>query len=408
MASSPHDVVVFGATSFVGQILARCMFDEFGVDGSPSWAIAGRSASKLESVRQGLGPEARRLPVIEADAGDEASLRRLCERARVVVSTVGPYALHGEPLVRACADTGTDYCDLAGEPQWLRRMISKYDETARASGARLVPCCGFDSIPFDLGVHFLQRHARERFGEPCREVKTRVRSMRGGFSGGTAASIVNLLKEVGHDPALRRELNDPYSLCPPGEGPRVRQRDLKFAAFDRDFDSWIAPFVMAAINTRIVHRTNALTRHAYGPGFHYEEAVLTGRGLKGRFAAVSLATGLGAFMAAGSLAPTRRALERLLPPPGTGPSPEAQRNGHFDVRFLGRTADGRVLRTRVTGDRDPGYGSTARMLAQAAACLALDVPRSRARGFWTPAALFGDALVDRLQRHAGVTFDLLD
>jgi short subunit dehydrogenase-like uncharacterized protein len=231
--------------------------------------------------------------------------------------------------------------------------------------------------------------------------------MRGGFSGGTAASIVVLLKEAGRDPALRRELGDPYSLCPPGEGPRVRQRALKFAAYDRDFASWIAPFVMAAINTRIVHRTNALTRHAYGPGFHYDEAVLTGPGLKGQFAAVALAGALGGFMAAGSLGPTRGVLERLLPPPGTGPSPEAQRKGHFDVRFLGRTADGRVLRSRVTGDRDPGYGSTARMLAQAAACLALDVPRARSGGFWTPAAIFGDTLVDRLQQHAGLTFDLL-
>ena len=212
MKTKPFDVIVFGATSFVGQILVRDLFETFGLDGELRWAAAGRSQSKLESVRSALGRGAARLPLLTADAASVEDVRRLCTQARVVVSTVGPYALHGEPLVQACAETGTDYCDLTGEVQWIRRMIASHEATAKASGARLVHCCGFDSIPSDLGVWFLQQEARRRFGRPCVQVKMRVRTMRGGFSGGTAASVLNMLKEVSGNPSLRKELGDPYSL----------------------------------------------------------------------------------------------------------------------------------------------------------------------------------------------------
>jgi short subunit dehydrogenase-like uncharacterized protein len=404
-----YDVVVFGATSFVGQILARYLCDEFGVDRALRWAAAGRSLARLESLRDSLGPAARSLQLLTADAADADTLRTLCSRARVIVSTVGPYALHGEPLVRTCVDTGTDYCDLTGEVQWLRRMIATYESQARSSGARIVNCCGFDSIPSDLGVHFLQGEARRRFGQACTNVKMRVRSLRGGFSGGTVASVLNIVKEIAANPALRRELADPYSICPPGRTPRVRQPDVKFAEYDADFDAWVGPFLMSAINTRVVHRTNALTQNAYGADFRYDEATLTGRGLRGQLNAAALGAGLGAFMLAGAIGPARRALERfVLPAPGEGPTPEAQRKGGFDLRFFGRTAGRQTLRARVTGDRDPGYGSTAKMLGQAAACLALDVPRQAAGGFWTPASLLGDRLLPRLREHAGVTFELLD
>jgi short subunit dehydrogenase-like uncharacterized protein len=327
----------------------------------------------------------------------------------VVVSTVGPYALHGEPLVRACADTGTDYCDLTGEVQWIRRMIRAHQQTARKSGARLVNCCGFDSIPSDLGVYFLQREARARFGVTCSEVKMRVKGARGGFSGGTVASLMNVIKEASADPALRRELADPYSLCPDDDAPRVRQPDLRMPQFDADFDAWVAPFVMSAINTRIVHRSNALSRHAYGKEFRYGEAMLTGRGIKGQVAATAVTAALGAALVGGAIPPLRAVLERfVLPKPGEGPSAEAQRKGWFDLRFHGRTPDGRELRVKVTGEGDPGYGSTARMLGQAGASLALDFAEGgRPGGFWTPATMFGDVLVERLTAHAGLSFEVL-
>jgi short subunit dehydrogenase-like uncharacterized protein len=410
MTTRTHDVVVFGATSFVGQILSQYLLDEFGLDGALRWAAAGRSVQKLETLRASLGRGAEKLQLLQADAADEAALRKLCKGARVIVSTVGPYALYGEPLVRVCAETGTDYCDLTGEVQWMRRMIQKYEAAARESGARIVHNCGFDSIPSDLGVHFLQREARARFGAPCTTVKMRVRSMRGGFSGGTVASLLNVLKEVQANPGLRKELADPYSICPSGAVRKVRQANVGFAEYDPDFDAWVAPFVMSAINTRVVHRTNALEHDAYGPDFRYDEAVMTGRGIKGRFTATATGAGLGAFMVAGAVGPVRGLLEKyVLPAPGEGPSPEAQRKGGFDLRFHGRTQAGEVIRARVTGDRDPGYGSTAKMLGQAAACLADDVPRKeKPGGFWTPAAIFGDRIIDRLQAHSGLRFELLD
>ena len=406
MTKPRHDVVVFGATSFVGGILCRYLFEQKDVSGGLDWAIAGRSEAKLGALRAELGPGAATLPVIVADAADESALGRLCASARVVISTVGPYALYGEPLVKVCAESGTDYCDLAGEVQWIRRMIERYGAAAKASGARIVHCCGFDSIPSDLGVHFLQQLAQARYGQPCPRVKMRVKAARGGLSGGTIASMMNVVKEASADPELRRELANPYSLCGDGGASGVQQPDVSGAEYDADFSAWVAPFVMAAINTRIVQRTNALSKQAYGVDFRYDEAMLMGRGFKGRAAAYGVAAGLAAFMAASAVSPTRRALERfLLPAPGEGPSPEAQRQGFFDLRFLGTTVDGRSLRTKVTGDRDPGYGSTGKMLGEAGICLAQDIPKSSpAGGFWTPATIFGNRLFERLQSRAGVAF----
>jgi len=410
MKSPSHDLTVFGATSFVGQILARYLFAQFGAHDGLKWALAGRSEQKLQRLRGSLGPKAARLPIVVADAADADALEALCGQTRVVISTVGPYALYGEPLIKACAETGTDYCDLTGEAQWIRRMIHGYEKAARKSGARIVHSCGFDSIPSDLGVHFLQQQAIERFGEPCSRVKMRVKAMRGGFSGGTVASVLNLIKEASSNPALRKELANPYSICPEGYAPEVRQPNVTSAQFDADFDAWVAPFVMSAINTRIVQRSNALSKQAYGADFAYDEAVLTGRGLQGRLAATGMTAGLAGFMVAGAIPPARWALERfVLPGPGEGPSAEAQKTGFFDLRFLGQTADGRSIRTRVTGDRDPGYGSTAKMLGQAGTCLAQDLGNSGVKGgFWTPATIFGDRLVARLIKHSGLTFEVLD
>ena len=409
MPKPSFDVVAFGATSFVGQILCRYLLEEFGLDGELKWAAAGRSREKLEAFRASLGPAAAKLSLLVADAADDAALRRLCEATRVVVSTVGPYALHGEPMVRACVDTGTDYCDLTGEVQWVRRMIERHEAAARASGARIVHCCGFDSIPSDLGVHFVQREARSRFGAPCTRIKMRVKAMRGAASGGTVASLMNVVKEAASDAALRKELADPYSLCPPSGRPKVRQPEVRMPEYDADFDRWVGPFVMALVNTRVVHRSNALSGHAYGADFVYDEAMITGSGPLGGLAAAALTAGVGGFVAASAIGPVRAGLERfVLPKPGEGPSPEAQRNGFFDLRFLGTTADGRKIRAKVTGDRDPGYGSTGKMLGQAAACLALDIDKAeKAGGFWTPATAFGDRLVERLSARAGLAFETL-
>ena len=403
-----HEIVVFGATSFVGQILCRNLAEQFGA-GELDWAVAGRSLEKLNNLRATLADGHHDVPLIVADAADEAALRELASKARVVISTVGPYAVHGEPLVRVCAESGTDYCDLTGEVQWIHRMIERYEKTAASTGARIVHCCGFDSIPSDLGVHFLQHKALERFGSPCERVKMRVRTLHGGLSGGTVASMMNVAKEVAGDRALRREIANPYSLCPPDHAKNTRQPNVRFAEYDEDFGAWVAPFIMAGINTRVVHRSNALAACAYGNNFRYDEALLTGRGIGGCATAMSVATALGTFMLGAGIAPTRWLLEKFMPAPGEGPSRDAQEKGSFDLRFVGKTADGEKLTARVTGDRDPGYGSTAKMLIQAGLCLARDIGKGNMPGgFWTPATIFGDRLIERLRCDAGLTFEVLD
>lgn len=414
MTAPSYDLVVFGATSFVGQILTRYLAEQFsGQAELLRWAIAGRSEAKLNELKRSLGATGAALPIILADAANEAQLRALCAQTRVVVSTVGPYALYGEPLVKVCAESGTDYCDLTGETQWIKRMIEKYEATAQQSGARIVHCCGFDSVPSDMGVYFLQQQAMQQWGTPATHVKMRVKTLKGGASGGTVASLINVVQEAAADPALRRELANPYSLCPNGHGFTARQHSTRGAAFDTDFDAWIAPFVMAAINERVVHRSNALSGNAYGNQFTYDEAVITGSGLQGRLRAVTMVAGLGAFMVGIVIKPTRRLMERfLLPKPGEGPSPAAQLAGRYDLRFFARTDDGKTLRVKVTGDRDPGYGSTGKMLGQAAASLALDhvkdgIKTGRPGGFWTPATMFDDRFITRLTRYAGLRFERL-
>lgn len=408
MATRDYDFIVYGATSFVGQILARYLFERHGAGGEPRWALAGRSQEKLERVRGELGAGAEALPLVAADAGDEAALRAMCEQADAVVSTVGPYMLYGSTLVKVCAETGTDYCDLTGEIPWISRMIEAHEDDARRSGARIVHCCGFDSIPSDLGVHFLQQQAQARFGKPCNRVKMRVKAMRGAFSGGTAASMMNVTKTASADPAVRRLLADPYAICPRDHSSDVKQPNVRFAEFDPDFGRWTAPFIMAGVNTRIVHRSNALRGHAYGRDFRYDEAILTGGGLRGRLAAMGIASGLGGFLALAILPPTRWFLRKfVLPKPGEGPSPEAQAKGFYDLRFTGETEDGEKIKVKVTGDRDPGYGSTAKLLGEAVVCLATETERDRLPGgFWTPATAFGDRLVERLTAHAGMTFEV--
>ena len=400
-----YDLVVFGATSFVGEILTQHLVDRHGADGALRWAIAARNPSKLADTAAATGAT---VDQIVADAGSPDDMANLVGQTRVVVSTVGPYATYGSELVAAAAAAGTDYCDLTGEPHWMRRMIDAHSETAEASGARIVHTCGFDSIPSDLGVWFLQQAALERFGQPLQRIAMRVRTMKGGPSGGTLASMHNVIDELRSDPSLRSVLTNPYSLAPAEHRKGVRQPDVRIPARDPLFEQWVAPFVMASVNTKVVHRSNALMGHPYGVDFEYDEATLMGDGPAGAVKAGGLTAGLGGFMAASAVRPIRDLLTgRVLPAPGEGPTPEQQLAGFFDIRFRGTTSDGRRLGARVTGDRDPGYGSTGKMLGEAAVLLTDSSRRQDGTGgFHTPATAFGQDLVDALEQHAGLTFEI--
>ncbi|MDF1569729.1 MAG: hypothetical protein P1P77_17055, partial [Spirochaetaceae bacterium] len=277
---------------------------------------------------------------------------------------------------------------------------------ARETGARIVHACGFDSIPSDLGVYHLQHFAREKHGGPCKSVHMGVEAFEGSLSGGTYAGMLNTFKDAVADPNLRKELADPYSLCGKDHGFNVPQNDHSAAEYDDAFQSWTAPFMMSGINTRVVFRSNLLTGHAYGGDFQYDESTLTGDGKDGRRSAAKAVRQSKLFMLALALPPTRWLLRRfVLPKPGEGPGEDERSSGSFSLQFYGKRNDGRVVRTRVTGDMDPGYGSTAKMLGQAAACLALDKKvRENTCGFWTPAALFGERLINRMERYSGITF----
>lgn len=406
MATQQYDLVVYGAASFVGKILSNYLFKRHGDNGDLKWAIAGRNQQKLDEVNASLGSQ---LPTLIADASDRQALEQIVAQTRVIVSTVGPYDLYGSELVAACVANGTDYCDLTGEAQWMRKMIDQHQATAEKSGARIVHNCGFDSIPSDLGVDYLQQRAQAEYGEYCVDVRTGVKGARGGMSGGTVASLINVVKQATQDAALRKELQNPYSVCPPEFRKGVRQRNVAKPEYDAQMQSWLGPWVMAAINTRVVHRSNALLGRAYGDDFKYDESMMMGDGFKGRSRAFALAVAMGSFLGLAALAPTRSLLEKFaLPKPGQGPSPAAQKKGFWDYRIYGTTASGKQLVVKVTGDRDPGYGSTAKMLGEAAVCLAQDIAKeSKAGGFWTPATVMADPLRDRLIQHAGCSFKQL-
>ena len=403
-----YDLVVWGATGFTGRLVAEYLLGRYGAGGELRWAIGGRNEEKLARVRSELGA-GDDLPLLVGDGTDPASLAPIVRDARVVCSTVGPFARYGSELVAACAAAGTHYCDITGEVQWMRRMIDAHEETARASGARIVHACGFDSIPSDLGALFLQRAMHQRERRHCTEIKLRVRKMKGAFSGGTVASLLNALDEARSDPAARRALGHPYALNPEGEQTGPDGSDQHRPEYDPDFVSWTAPFVMATVNTRVVRRSNAVMGYPWGHDFRYSEAVTTGPGTMGWTRAATMTAALGAFVAAASVGPGRALMNKLfLPQPGEGPD-EAQREaGGFDLRLFGRAPNGKTIRGRVTGDRDPGYGATCRMLGESAVCLALDgADLPVAGGFWTPASCMGDALIARLAANAGMAFELL-
>ena len=381
------DIVIYGATGYTGRLVAEYLSQHYGArPDAPKWAMAGRSEAKLAEVRDLIGAPAK-TPLIVADAEDPASLAAMAERSRVIVTTVGPYQLYGEPLVAACAAAGTDYADLCGEPGWMAEMIAKYHAAAKTSGAHICFSAGFDSIPFDLGVLMLQNEAKARFGATAPRVRGRVRAMQGTFSGGTAASLTETMKAVARNPKLIAVLNNPFALTPGFSGPS--QPGGLLPHYEDDLGKWAAPFIMATINTKNVHRTNFLLGHPWGEDFRYDEMMLTSPGEAGKAAAHAVAEML------------KNPFGAKPPKPGEGPSPEERENGHYDVLFVGEMPDGKKLHYGVKGRYDPGYGSTSRMIAETGiALLSCDKPG----GVGTPGSFVGEALVKRLRDNAEITF----
>jgi short subunit dehydrogenase-like uncharacterized protein len=384
------DIIVYGATGYTGRLVCEYLNKQYGVNGDVKWAMAGRSQDKIDSVREEMGIPAD-VPTVVADANDLASIKAMVESTRVLLTTVGPYQLYGSDVVAACAQAGTDYVDLCGEPAWMHEMIAKHQADAEASGARIVFSCGFDSVPFDLGAYFLQQQASQKLGSTLPRIKGRVRAMKGTFSGGTLASFKATMAAAAKQPEMMKVLGNPFALTPGFTG--AAQPSGAKPNYDEDLGSWSAPFVMATINTKNIHRSNFLLSHEYGEDFVYDEMMLTGPGEKGEATANAVA-------ADKSMANDPRK-------PGEGPSKEERENGYYDVLFAGSNDKGDSLRVSVKGDKDPGYGSTSKMIAESAVCLVKN-PGAASGGIWTPASAMGSLLIDRLQQNAGLSFQVED
>lgn len=378
--AAEFDVIVYGATGYTGRLVAEHLAKRYGVGGAVKWAMAGRSSAKLAEVRDEIGAP-KETPLIVADSSDPASLDAMVRRAKAVITTVGPYQLYGDSLIAACAAAGTDYLDLTGEPNWMARTVAAHHETAKKTGARLVHSAGFDSIPFELGVWFCEETAKQKLGSYVPRVKGRVRAIKGGLSGGTAASGAATMAAAQKDPSVLGLLMDPFALTPGFRGPD--QPAANEPQHDPDVGADVGPFMMAMINTKNVHRANFLLGHPWGRDFQYDEMSIVVPGAPTEF------TGLGDGG----------------PKPGEGPTPEERETGFFDVLFVGVAPDGRQVRVSVKGDRDPGYGSTSKMLAESALCLVKDCPDTPG-GVWVPGAAMQGKLVDRLQANAGLTFSV--
>lgn len=381
-------VVVYGATGYTGRLVCEYLNKQYGVNGDVKWAMAGRSEEKLVQVRDEMGIPSD-VPLVIADAKNPESVKQMVNSTQVVLTTVGPYQKYGSDLVRECSATGTDYVDLCGEPAWMHEMIAAHGKAAKASGARIVFSCGFDSVPFDLGIYFLQKASIAKLGKPLSRIKGRVRAMKGTFSGGTLESFRLTMKAAAKNPDLIKVLTNPFSLTESFTGPE--QPSGMAPIFDEDLNSWSAPFVMATINTKNIHRSNYLLAHEYGDDFIYDEMMLTGPGDKGESMAKMLAAD--------------KSMANDPMQPGEGPSKESRETGFYDVLFAGSNNDGEVLMASVKGDKDPGYGSTCKMISESAICLLKNLDAASG-GIWTPASAMGSLLIDRLQENAGLTFQL--
>ena len=387
MSDKNFDVVVYGATGFTGKLVVEYMLNQYGNDESINWAMAGRSHEKLIAVRDALGVS-HDVALLTVDSNDESSITEMVKQTKCVLTTVGPYQLYGPNIVKQCAANGTDYVDLCGEPGWMHEMINEHAEQAKETGARIIFSCGFDSIPFDLGVYFLQKEVIAQHGKPASNVRGRVRAMNAEFSGGTAASLSATMASLKEKPELFAVLANPFSLSNGFTGPE-QTPDSK-AVYDEKLETWVAPFFMAPINTKNVHRSNILMDHMYGEDFCYNEMWIQGPGEEGKAAAEFV----------GSMNPLADA-----PAPGEGPSKESRDNGNYDVLFCADLADGSTIHAAVSGDMDPGYGSTSKMIAESAICLVKECP-DLVGGIYTPAPAMGEKLIARLQANAGLDFRL--
>ncbi len=398
-ASREFDLIVFGATGFTGKLVAEYLST---IDDDLSWAIAGRSASKLAQVKRDLGIDD--VPEIVADSSDMASLEEMVQRTRVVITTVGPYALYGTPLIEACATHGTHYCDLTGEPQWMAEVFERVSALAEESGARLVHCCGFDAIPTDLSVLVAQDTMLERHGCYARVVSGRMGKSKGAASGGTVASMMVAVEQASRDARIRKLLMDPYALYPAELAPGLDKPEQTGPRWDDRFESWTAPFVMAPLNTKVVRRSNALASLIYGEDFQYDEAMLC----SSRGQALMVSGGIATTVGLAALKPTRQLLKRVLPDPGEGPDADLRESGFFEFFCHAEHPEDsdKDVRVRVYGKRDPGYGATSRMLAQSGLCLAFDDLEVEG-GIWTPASALGQHLVKRLS-DVDITFVPVD
>ena len=385
MSDKSLDVVIYGATGFTGKLVVEYMQENYGNDESVSWAIAGRSEEKLKAVSEDLKVGSN-VPHLLVDSNDTDSIESMVKQTKCVLTTVGPYQLYGAKILQQCVIHGVDYVDLCGEPGWMHEMINEYSNQAKETGARIVFSCGFDSIPFDLGVYFLQKEVIAQHGQPAPNVRGRVRAMNGEFSGGTAASLGATMTSLKEKPELFEVLINPFALSDGFTGPEQAQ-DSK-PVYDEKLETWVAPFFMAPINTKNVHRSNVLMDHLYGEDFCYNEMWIQGPGEEGKAAAEFVA----------SMNPLADA-----PAPGEGPSKESRDNGNYDVLFCADLADGSTIQAAVSGDLDPGYGSTSKMIAESAICLVKECPEL-VGGIYTPAPAMGEKLIARLQANAGLDF----
>ena len=389
MSEREFDLVVFGASGYTGKLVAEYIQNEYGGDQSLKWALAGRNKDKLAGIKEDLNLESD-LTILKVDSNDQESLDAMTSAAKCILTTVGPYQLYGSNLVESCAKNGTDYVDLTGEPGWMYEMINEHKETAKKSGARIVFSCGFDSIPFDLGVYFVQQAVRDKFGKPAQHVRGRVKAMNGEFSGGTIASLGATMATLKEKPELIKVLANPFSLTEGFEGPT--QLDDSKVLLDEKLNMWVAPFVMAPINTKNIHRSNALLGHEYGEDFCYDEMMIAGEGEEGK----QIADAMTSANPMGG---------EDVPQPGEGPSQESREQGNYDVQFFADIDEG-CIEARVTGDMDPGYGSTSKMITESAICLIQDC-NDLSGGIYTPAPAMGNKLIKRLIEKAGLTFDII-
>lgn len=405
--SRAFDIVVYGATGFTGALIAEHLLSH-----APSeirLALGGRNRKKLEELRAELLEKTasqRELPILIADSADDKALDEMARGARVICSAVGPYAKYGLRLLQACVDNGTDYCDLTGEVEFVRASIDTHHQRAQETGARLVHCCGYDSVPSDLGVFMVQEEAKARFGRYCDSIAFFAGETKGTFSGGTIATMLNMFDSVAKDPTLRRVAADPYALNPASERSGPDGPDQRGVAFDKRIDMWTAPFIMAAINTRVVRRSHALLGFPWGRGFRYSEAMSMGKGIKGLARSVGFTSGLGAFFLSLVNPLTTQIVRKRLPKPGEGPNAQAREDGFFVSRLVGEGETPRgekfSVRGEVRGDKDPGYGSTAIMVGEAALTLALGGIGVREEGgVLTPSTALGSTFIERL-RAAGM------